>query len=755
MAEALVSAILDRLATSTQQEWRLLAGVEQEINRLESYLKDIHAVLEDAEEKQVTDASVKRWLTKLKEAAYELEDVLDECNFASLKTTVPVEAGFFRKVRSSICCDLFRQVGWRHRIAVQIERINDGLDEIAKERDRYQFVKREIKQPSRIESTSFVDVSKLHGRDQVKKEIVSALLSEESRQTISLLGMGGIGKTALAQLIYDDCEVRQHFSKMIWVCVSDYFDQHKIARTILDAFPRRNLPIPASLEGIFSQICENITNTKFFIVLDDVWTERDEDWEPFKAILRKGMPGSRILVTTRKESVTVGMESFRVFHLEELSDHFSWLILSQIALTGKDKNLCETLEDVGKELAKKCKGLPLAAKTLGGLLREKRTKDEWLNVLNSELWRLKHAQEYIFTPLLLSYYDLPPAIRPCFLHCVIFPKDYVMEKFKLISHWMAHGYLNHGNGGNVDMEVVGEEYFNYLASHSLFQDFERDDSGSIKSCKMHDIVYDFVKFLVKDEISYKGDCSDLTSEVVRHLAFPLVSIDSIKSRMHFMEKRRSLVVDLVVHESGRFVINDEDYVNLIAEAKCLRLLEIPGYRIKWFSKKIQNLIHLRYLDLSISMISSLPEEVCELHYLLYLNVSGSWIKELPGGIGKLMNLRYLLTFRCDRLYYYPKGIARLTCLRRLDVVKVEANNHPARFSFGDLENLDLLRGTLEVHFITKFYDMEEAGRAKMQNKTHLKQLHIRSYQSPPLVRDALLQALSPPPNLGIEFSYCT
>ncbi|GMI79605.1 hypothetical protein HRI_001629800 [Hibiscus trionum] len=207
MAEALVSAILDRLATSTQQEWRLQAGVEQEINKLESYLKDIHAVLEDAEEKQVTDASVKRWLTKLKEASYELEDVLDECNFASLKTTIPVEAGFFRKVLSSICCDLFRQVGWRHRIAVQIERINDGLDEIAKERDRYQFVKREIKQPSRIESTSFVDVSKLHGRDEVKKEsmmvLVCALLSEDSRQTISLLGMGGIGKTALAQLIYD------------------------------------------------------------------------------------------------------------------------------------------------------------------------------------------------------------------------------------------------------------------------------------------------------------------------------------------------------------------------------------------------------------------------------------------------------------------------------------------------------------------------------------------------------------------------
>ncbi|KAE8711425.1 hypothetical protein F3Y22_tig00110293pilonHSYRG00021 [Hibiscus syriacus] len=248
MAEALVSAILNQLQTSTVREWRLLADVDQEINKLETYLKDIHAVLEDDEEKQVTDASVKRWLTKLKEASYEREDAWDECNFASLKP-IPVEDGFFTQ------------------------------DEIAKERGRYQLVKREIKQPSRVESASFVDVSKLHGRDEVRKEIVSALFSEDSRQTISIVGMGGIGKTALAQLIYDDSEVRQHFYKMIWVCNSDYFDQHQIARIILGAFTRRNSPIPASLEGNFSQITENITNKKFFLVLDDVWTERDEDWE--------------------------------------------------------------------------------------------------------------------------------------------------------------------------------------------------------------------------------------------------------------------------------------------------------------------------------------------------------------------------------------------------------------------------------------------------------------------------------------------
>ncbi|XP_022775520.1 putative disease resistance protein RGA3 [Durio zibethinus] len=329
------------------------------------------------------------------------------------------------KTSITSCVSSFCQVVRRYDIASKIKGINERLDEIAEEKDRYHLTKIETKQFRRVESTSFIDVSKLHGRDEIKKEIVEKLLNGTSEegciQTISLVGMGGIGKTALAQLICNDQQVQAHFNNVIWMCVSDKSDLNKIAGAILGSLDKgsaTNLqnPIPSD-DVLLAKICEKIRSAKFLLVLDDVWEVRDEVWDPLKAAFQQGTSGSRILVTTRNESVATGMGSFQsqLFRLKELSDEVCWLILSQLAFMGKGNELRGKLEDIGRKIAKKCKGLPLAAKTLGGLLREKKSKDEWQHILNSEMWKLNVAEEYIFRPLLLSYYDLPSQTRPCLL----------------------------------------------------------------------------------------------------------------------------------------------------------------------------------------------------------------------------------------------------------------------------------------------------------------------------------------------------
>ncbi|XWS30446.1 hypothetical protein CRYUN_Cryun24cG0118500 [Craigia yunnanensis] len=212
--EALVVSIIQQLvkvtAENAQQELMLVTGVEKEVEKLQSNLKAIQCVLEDAEEKQIRDRSVRLWIERLKEVGYDMEDVLDEWKTAILKLKIDGVESFY--VKKKICSFLTcfagcSQVVRRHDIATKIKEINEELDEIAKDKDRYELTKSSETNQPRLESTSFVDVSKLHGRDEVKNKIVSLLLGGNDIQTISIVGMGGIGKTALSQLIFHDDKV--------------------------------------------------------------------------------------------------------------------------------------------------------------------------------------------------------------------------------------------------------------------------------------------------------------------------------------------------------------------------------------------------------------------------------------------------------------------------------------------------------------------------------------------------------------------
>ncbi|XVF60179.1 hypothetical protein PTKIN_Ptkin08bG0023700 [Pterospermum kingtungense] len=726
MAEALVSAVTEQLlkviTDNAKQEWRLVTGVDKQIQNLQNNFEAIQCLVEDAEEKQIIDKGVKHWLARLKEAAYDMEDVVDEWKTAILKwETDGAKSVYVKKVCSFSCFAWCHQVVRRHDIAAKIKEINEELDVIAQEKDRYELARRERKQPRRLESTSFVDVSTIHGRDEVKNKIVSTLMRGNESQTISIVGMGGIGKTALTQLIFHDDKVRAHFQNIIWVCVSDFFDQNKIALAILGGLDQNavtNPQNPISLQIILTKISEKIKSAKFLLVLDDVWTDREEDWEPLKATFQIGMPGSKILVTTRKKLVARVMES-SVFDLKQLSDEVCWLIVKQLAFRDKDDALCKNLEDVGWEIAKKCNGLPLAAKALGGLLWKKKTENEWRNVLNSKIWRLNVAEENIFMPLLLSYYDLPSEIRPCLLYCAIFPKDFVFKPVKLIKHWIAHGYLSYNKDSGMEEEMVGLEYFNYLASRSFFQEFKKINHGDIVECKMHDIVHDFVQYLTNEEIvevevnSSEDVELNLSSKKAHHLRVTIAGSIQFPGSINGIEKLRSLIM------MGMFYkITWHRLQAFFRRGKCLRVLEfalngeLPNIILvpEIIPEEIEKLIHLRYLDLCWCRgLRKLPEEMCQLYNLQYLNLSNCReLEKLPEDIGNLINLRSLDTRYCDSLRYYPKGIGKLTSLRELTkvIARVDGNN-TKEFSVGDLENLNLLRGSVDIRLSGNVINVEE------------------------------------------------
>ncbi|GLU11249.1 hypothetical protein SLE2022_280070 [Rubroshorea leprosula] len=742
MAEALVSALLEQITTiiceGALEEVRLLKGVKEDLRKLKVNLTSIKALLEDAEQKQISDKTVQLWLDRLQEESLDMEDALDEWRTILLyRPTDGAENASFlqRKVCLFLRCFSFRRVYRYHGISRNIKEINERLDEIANDRVRYQLTDTPSRLPKRKESTSFIDGSNIVGRDEVKKEIIGHLLcgtskEGESCQTISIVGLGGIGKTALAQLIYNDEEVKQHFTSRIWTYVSDISDESTVAKTIVaelegpdkvTTLQMESVPLNALLE----RICKSIEGKKYLLVLDDVWTENDEDFGGLNVTFKRGAPGSRILVTTRKDTVSRVMGSSHTIHLETLSQDLCWSILKKTALRERDQKTCEDLMPVGFRIVEKCKGLPLVAKTLGGYLQFKTTRKEWEDVLNSELWRMDVVHKDVFVPLLLSYYDLPSPVKQCFKYCASYTKDYRYSTCHLIARWKALGYLGFNDDDASLQELKGFEYLKCLEARSFLQieDFKHvyGPYAQFAMCRMHDLVHDFALFLTKGEfqkveVSKDDKSMKMNSErTCRHLAVKIAMGHCFPKSIPDVEKLRSLYV--YGYDSQDGVINDGGLCNLLNEARRLRVLTITKCRSSTIPEEIGNLLHLRYLYLNCGfLLKRLPKALCRLHNLQFLVLyECPNLERLPDEVENLVNLTVLCTSSCSSLTFYPKGVRRLTRLTQLEglIVRVD-HDDPKEFSIGDLANLKQLV-VLFMKMMGNTINVEESKKVKLQN----------------------------------------
>ncbi|XP_044482958.1 putative disease resistance protein RGA4 [Mangifera indica] len=355
-------------------------------------------------------------------------------------------------------------------------------------------------------------------------------------------------------------------------------------------------------------------------------------------------------------------------------------------------------------------------------------------------------------------------IRRCFLYCVIFPKDHNIKKDHLIKLWMAQGYL--GLDNDTEMEVIGQEYFDHLASRSFFQEFQKDDDENIISCKMHDIVHDFAQFLSKNEYftveineGNKELVINTSNEKARHsmlmlnnrATFP-ISICSIKSL-------RSLLIGC---EDYKYLMPNDVLPNLFGEFTCLRALVI-SYEFRIFGgvnlittipKEIKKLIHLKYLNLFGQDVEKLPGTLCELYNLQTLDIS--WclkLKELPQGMGKLINLRHLINLRTRSLSYMPKGIEKLTCLRTLSEFVISSDGSKTCSTLACLKDLKHLRGELHIRGLGNVTNVSEVKRMQiLSNKKNLFYLTVSFNKDGEGERkndddELLLEALQPHPNL--------
>ncbi|XP_048320317.2 putative disease resistance protein RGA3 [Ziziphus jujuba] len=429
MAEALLTVTFENLNSLIQKGFGLVWGVNKEMEKLSSILSTMCAVLEDAEERQLRDRAIKNWLQKLKDAADaadELDDILDECSMeASLLEYKRQSSISTQKVRASFfSCFNPKNTLFRFRIAKRMEDVSDRLDAIASERMKFHL--REVVQERHLQvrdkrqTASIVDEKHVYGREGDKDKIVEFLVdnsrSSKDLSVYPIVGMGGMGKTTLAQLVYYDAGVSRHFEIKIWVCVSEDFDVKRLIKTIIES-ASGNACDALDMDPLQKRLQKMLERKKFLIVLDDVWNEDQEQWEALRNVVACGLNGSSIVVTTRLKKVALIMGTVPMHQLSVLSEDDCWLLFKQRAF-GNESEERQNLGKIGKEIVKKCKGNPLAAKALGSLMRE---ENEWLFVMESELWNLPQEETSILPALRLSYFHLPTELQHCFAYCSIFP----------------------------------------------------------------------------------------------------------------------------------------------------------------------------------------------------------------------------------------------------------------------------------------------------------------------------------------------
>ncbi|KAF3336369.1 putative disease resistance protein RGA3 [Carex littledalei] len=392
----------------------LMIGVNEELEKLHLKLLTIENMLADAEERSGTGQgqSVKAWLAKLKKVAYEADDVLDDFQYQAIKKEVEVEMPGYaitKSVRNFFSTS--NPILFRYTMGKRLKDVLQKIDEVVTDMREFCIQEHQVspytEQP---QTTSVVHESEIVGREEDVHQLVKTLIdgsNGENVRVISIVGMGGLGKTTLAQLIYNNQDVKTFFSRQFWVSVSNDFSVDKIAKSMINYHTSENSNLHGdNMELLQFHLRKIISLQRYLLVLDDVWSVDPSKWEKLENMLRCSSAGSVVVVTSRIETVASTMRPVR-HDLARLNEHDSWTIFQRRAF-GSGVEESTVLVKIGEEIVKKCDGVPLAIKSLGMLLSEKYREKEWQAVLHSKSWEkgFEDADDVLHKQILHALRDL-------------------------------------------------------------------------------------------------------------------------------------------------------------------------------------------------------------------------------------------------------------------------------------------------------------------------------------------------------------
>lgn len=613
------------------------------------------------------------------------------------------------------------------------------IDELVVEMNNFHFLQHteapSVDHPP--QTHSHVDESEIVARQDEKELVVKTLLDHSDNNNVMVLpivGMGGIGKTTLAQLVHNDQRVMHHFELVIWVCVSDKFVIEEIIRDIIEVATMKKCDL-TQMEALQKDLSRVLGKKRYLLVLDDVWNEDRHKWDDMRSLLcSHAGSGSAIIVTSRSEQVASIMGTLPPRRISLLDEDQSWELFHRKAF-GRELEKQEEMISVAKSIVHKCKGLPLAIKTIAALLRSK-NQSQWFSVLDSDVWKDDILTTTGIVPALqLSYDHLLSEEKICFSFCAIFPKDSLMDKVMLIQLWMANDFIA--------SETRGQQIFDVLVRRCFLQDVEIQKDEFIHrrtTCKMHDLMHDLADSVSGNDCSILQGSTDASSlqHEVRHLSLDYVSNNTIATMKEILAPRpRTILV--------RWKVGTPPSMTM---SKFMSLRALKTLSIKTHMTKLK---HLRYLDCSYSDISALPEATTMLYSLQTLRlINCRKLKKLPEGMRYMSSLRHIFLVGCYNLECMPQGIGLLNSLQTLTNYVIDSD---AGRGIDQLKDLNL-GGALSLTKLGKVHSAENAEQGNMSTKHNLKRLSLDWGDGPSysthvgLEVEGILEALCP--HKGLE-----
>ncbi|KAM0828235.1 hypothetical protein ACQ4PT_067679 [Festuca glaucescens] len=372
----MVRGVASKAASVLVQTVTRMCGLDDDRDTLELHLLAVERKLASAEERSETDLAVKRWMRKLRAVAYEADDVLDEFEYEALRRKYQIGESKKRKVLSYITHH--SPLLFRFSMSTKLKNILQKIGKLVEEMNKFG-----------LESSAPVECATIYGRDDDEKVITKLLLDQRDQRKVQLLpifGMGGLGKTTLAKMVYNDQVIQQHFQLKMWHCVSDNFDVIALVKSIIELATNGRCNLPDSMDLLQKRLGEVIGQQRFLLVLDDVWNEDERKWEDdLKPLLCSvGASGSAIVVTCRSQKVASVMQTLQPHKLACLNEEDSWELFAQKAFSSGVEEQAE-LVTIGRRIVKKCRGLPLALKAMSGLLSSYQQVQEWKAIDESNI----------------------------------------------------------------------------------------------------------------------------------------------------------------------------------------------------------------------------------------------------------------------------------------------------------------------------------------------------------------------------------
>ncbi|GAB2267633.1 hypothetical protein Dimus_002614 [Dionaea muscipula] len=715
------SAVVKVATQWVAQEVKYLYGVRDKVEELHNELMWMHCFLSDADAKQQRDAVIRKWVSQIKDFSCDAEDTIEK--FILKVSCKDRHKGLWSwSTLKWFSCLLISDGKALHEVGSDIDALTEKISRLTSRMQTYglttsmyeKISTNPVKAELRPRTYSHLEEDATVGIEDDIKSLADQLASDRHHWKVVLVhGMGGLGKTTLARKVYHHDTVRNHFSGFAWVNVSQQFQTRNVVMEILlQLIPEKDGDRRREIQGLQDEqlpgeLYKMLKENKYLVVLDDIWTT--DDWN---LRLQQAFPvvddetiASKILITTRNGELLSHLGSLVLYHEPKvLDDTKSWELLQIKAFREPSESRDAGLEDLGKKMLERCKGLPLAIVVLGGVLATKSTKEEWQTVHNnidSYLGRQNMVRSRsfngVYDVLAMSYYDLPYHLKPCFLYLGSFPEDFDIPTEKLYRMWIAEGIVTppviHGT-----LETDAESYLNELVQKHMVQAGKSNSKGKVKSCRLHDLMRDVCLQIAEEDnfLRVVGCRHHNAHSDDKHLSV------SPSTRLILLNDR---LRRLAIHVSRDIKSCLDDFSS--GKAQNLRsLLLFPAHEYKeadfqWMRKVCNEFPLLRVLDLEgfHHIKGKLPREVGKLIYLRFLSLKGTRVKELPSSIRYLTCLETLDLRVSNVVLMVPNLLWKLARLRHLYL--------PSR------------RLSQEAHVLEQGYQIRESAMLRLDGLSHL------------------------------------